>query len=326
MFTPDKYNGGIMKLKCPALTLEEKERLSELSKSRTHPFRVVQRAQILLSFSEGKTIEDVAKAAKTSRPTVYKCIKKALAGGVEVALKDYYHRPKPATITEEAKAWVMHLACTKPKDLGFAAEIWTQSALAKHIREEASKVGHECLAKANKATVHRILKSHSLKSHKIRYYLEKKDPKFEEKMAEVLMVYREVNELLENVEKMENNKTVTVSVDEKPGVQALKNIAPDLLPKGRHKQISRDYEYKRLGTLSILGALDLHTGQVFAQVHERHRSREFVCLLKELDEHYPKDVTIRVILDNHSAHVSKETMKYLHEARVLAEHCRRSFF
>lgn len=75
--------------------------------------------------------------------------------------------------------------------------------------------------------------------------------------------------------------------------------------------MARDYEYKRLGTVSILGALDLHTGRVFAQVHERHRSCEFISLLKELDEYYPKDVLIRVILDNHSAHISKETMGYL---------------
>lgn len=76
-------------------------------------------------------------------------------------------------------------------------------------------------------------------------------------------------------------------------------------------QIARDYEYERLGTLSLLAALDLHTGHVIGQVHERHRSREFVLLLIELDEYYPADCTIRIILDNHSSHISKETMNYL---------------
>lgn len=130
-------------------------------------------------------------------------------------------------------------------------------------------------------------------------------------MNEVLIVYKEVNELLDNPEKLLASKIVTISVDEKPGVQAIKNVAPDLLPTQHHKQINRDYEYKRLGTLSILGGLDLHTGHVFAQVHERHRSCEFISLLNELDEYYPKDVTIRIILDNHSAHSSKETMLFL---------------
>ena len=198
-----------MKLQRIALTQEENEKLLELSRSRTHPLRLVQRAQILLNFAEGQKIEMVAKTAKASRPTVYECIKKALAGGIEVALKDYYHCPKAATITEEAKSWVMHFACTKPKDLGFAAEMWTQGALAKYARKMGPLEGHSCLAKANKATIHRILKSHSLKPHKIRYYLEKKDPNFKEKMHEVLVVYKEVNELLEDEEKLKSSKVVT---------------------------------------------------------------------------------------------------------------------
>ena len=300
-----------MKREKITLIPEEKDKLLEISRSRTHPLRTIQRAQILLKYSENERIENIAKSLKITRPTIYKCINKALAGGVEVALKDSYHCPKPAKFTEEAKSWVMHLACTKPKDLGFAAEIWTQSALAKYVRKTGPLEGHDCLSKANKATINRILKSHSLKPHKIRYYLEKKDPAFKDKMNEVLVVYKEVNELIDNAEKRESTKVVTVSVDEKPGVQAIQNISPDLLPNKKYGQIARDYEYKRLGTQSIIGALDLQTGHVFAQVHDRHRSREFISLLKELDDYYPKESTIRIILDNHSAHISKETMAYL---------------
>ena len=80
---------------------------------------------------------------------------------------------------------------------------------------------------------------------------------------------------------------------------------------GKHARVARDYEYKRCGTLSILAALDLHNGHVVARVESRHRSREFVALLKDLDAYYPEGVTIRIILDNHSAHISKETRTYL---------------
>jgi len=130
------------------------------------------------------------------------------------------------------------------------------------------------------------------------------------------MVYQEVNiQNEQNIAAGEHPAIITVSVDEKPGVQAIKNIAPDLPPKpGVHKTVSRDYEYKRLvefGTVSILATLDLHNGKILAQVHDRHRSREFDSLLKELDEYYPPESTIRIVLDNHSAHISKETMKYL---------------
>ena len=101
-------------------------------------------------------------------------------------------------------------------------------------------------------------------------------------------------------------------MDEKPGIQAIATVAPDLPPvAGRHAETGRDYEYVRHGTLSILAALDLHDGHIFAEVEERHRSCEFIQLLKRLDGHYPADATIRVVLDNHSAHISKETMAYL---------------
>jgi hypothetical protein len=111
---------------------------------------------------------------------------------------------------------------------------------------------------------------------------------------------------------------VTVSVDEKPGLQAIANTAPDLPPvPGEHATLGRDHEYKRLGTCSILAGLDLHNGHVTARVERRHRSRQFIALLKDLDQYYPSECNvasacaIRLILDNHSAHVSKETRAFL---------------
>ncbi len=295
------------------LTIEQQLKLEQLSTSRKAPLREVQRAQVLLHYADEIPISQIQKLANVSRPTIYKCIDKALAAGADAGLKDYYHRPFNPTIDDAAKTWVINLACTKPKDHGLAAELWTYSELAKHTRKNAPPAGHPSLSKAAKATVWRILSSNELQPHKIKYYLERRDPDFEQKMQEVLMVYQEVN--LQNYQAPAGNMhpgMITVSVDEKPGVQAINNVAPDLPPKpGKHKSVGRDYEYKRLGTVSILAALDLHTGKIIAQVHDRHRSREFIELLKELDAYYPKENTVRVVLDNHSAHISKETMKYL---------------
>jgi transposase len=272
----------------------------------------VQRANILLRYSENIPIIDIEKMVHVSRPTIYKWIEKTLAMGTEEGLKDKYHRPKEPVITEEAKAWVINLACQKPTEYGYAAEMWTRSALAAHARRYAHEAGHDCLKKAGKATIQRILSEHPLRPHKMAYYEERRDPEFEQKMAEVLCVYKEIN-LQNEAEKAEGSPPViTVSVDEKPGVQAIRNIAPDIMPEpGKQSRMMRDYEYKRLGTLSILAALDLHDGHVIAQVHDRHRSSEFISLLKELDAYYPADSSIRIILDNHSAHISKETMNYL---------------
>jgi transposase len=294
------------------LDRDKKEHLQQITKSRKAPIREVQRANILLRYSEDMPIIDIEKMVHVSRPTIYKWIDKALAMGIEEGLKDKYHRPKEPVITEEAKAWVINLACKKPTEYGYAAEMWTRSALANHARKHGPEAGHDCLKKAVKATIHRILDEHPIRPHKMAYYLERRDPEFEQKMAEVLCIYKEVNFQNEEGEPGDTPSVITVSVDEKPGVQAIRNIAPDILPKpGEHSRLMRDYEYKRLGTLSILAALDLHNGHVIAQVHNHHRSTEFISLLKEMDAYYPQDSTIRLILDNHSAHISKETMRYL---------------
>jgi len=304
------------KSKLPALTLtaEQRQRLEGLSASRAAPVREVERARVLLRYSEGRNPSTIQRQVHISRVTIYRCVHKALAMGVDAALKDGFHRPRDPVIGAAAKAWVVHLACSQPKDLGYAAELWTRHALAAHVRQHATAAGHPSLLRAAKATVHRILDEPRVKPHKVTYYLERRDPDFEVKMKDVLMVYQEV--LVQNGVSTTSSggppPMITVSIDEKPGVQAIANTAPDVPPvPGKHPTVGRDYEYVRHGTLSILASLDLHDGHVVARVEERHRSREFVALLKDVDAYYPAGVTIRVILDNHSAHISKETRAYL---------------
>lgn len=292
---------------------EQLRELKEVAQSRSSPHRAVQRARILCLYAEGMGFTEIARQVAMARKNVYKCVDKALAMGVKSALADLARPGKTPEIGEEARAWVRHLACVKPKELGYAAELWTRQALADHVRKHALAQGHPALARAVKATVQRILSEAEIRPDKIRYYLERRDPDFIPKMKEVLVVYREVAlAAAEGVKNAEGKTVYTVSADEKPGVQALATVAPDLPPvTGKHPTLARDYEYKRLGTASILAALDLQTGHVIARVERRHRSREFIALLKQLDEHYPDDAVIRIILDNHSAHISKETRAYL---------------
>ena len=303
------------KTRLPKLVLsaEQLSELQQLSQSRTASVREVQRARILCRYHAGETITSIARAMEITRKSVRKWIDKALAMGAEAALKDAYHRPRAPGITEQARAWVVHLACSKPKELGYAAELWTRSLLARHVRREAMRAGHPSLSRAAKATVQRILAEQPLHPERVRYYLEKRDPAFEVRMRDVLLVYQEVALQNEAQRTGQGRPTViTVSVDEKPGLQAIANTASDLPPvPGKHPNVGRDHEYKRLGTCSILAALDLHEGHVTARVERRHRSREFIALLKDLDQYYPAGCTVRIILDNHSAHISKETQTYL---------------
>jgi transposase len=289
---------------------EEKQELIVKSKSKTTSYREVQRSSIILNYMEGKTITDIAKICHTNRPLVERCIDKAIAYGVKTALKDLPGRGVEPTITDDAKSWVLSIACQSPKEMGYANEIWTYSLMIKHIRANCEANNHSCLLKIGKGVLNGILSKGNIKPHKITYYLERRDPEFEVKMANVLQVYKEIS--LINEEKIKQEARTTISYDEKPGIQAIKNIAPQLQPViGQYQTVQRDYEYKRLGTLSLLAGIDLHTGKVIPYVNERHRSKEFIEFLELVDKEYPKDWKIRIILDNHSSHVSKETTKYL---------------
>jgi len=258
-----------------------KQMLTELSGARTAPAREVERAKVLLRYAGGVSISNIQRQLGVSRPTIYKCIDKALAAGVQVGLKDTFHSPKEPEILADAKTWVVNLACTKPKDFGLAAELWTLSALVRQVRKRAVDAGFPRLAQVGKTTVWRILNEQNIKPHRVRYYLEKRAPEFDRKMREVLLVYQEVALYTEGSKPDRDTPPVyTVSVDEKPGVQAIGLTAPDLPPiPGKEASMARDYEYVRHGTLSILAALDLHTGELIANVEPTHRSREFIDLL-----------------------------------------------
>lgn len=297
------------------LALDEKARtrLQALSTSYTAPAAHVQRAKILLAFASGETVSAIARRLDTNRPKVERTIDRALRFGVDRALDDLPRSGRPRDISEEARAWVVDLACRKPKELGYPEELWTTALLAGHIRQHCVAAGHPSLAQLGRGTVSKLLAEHKLRPHKVTYYLERRDPDFERKMAEVLHVYRDVAVLRAEKEAGNTPELIAVlSYDEKPGIQAIDNTAPDLPPVvGRHATIARDHEYKRHGTLSLLCGIDLLTGTLIARVEEKHRSREFVAWLQDVHAQYPEEWKIRIILDNHSAHISKETQKYL---------------
>lgn len=293
------------------LTLSEQEReeLQEVRRRRMEAATKVRRATILLFYDEGRRIADIARELGTNRPLVERVIDKALTFSAVQALSDLPRPGRPQQITDDAKSWVLSVACQKPTEFGYAHELWTYSLLIKHLRKCCEEAGHPCLSKLGKGRLHSILSKSNIKPHKISYYLERRDPDFDEKMAQVLCVYKKV--AMQNASDDEQT-SVTISYDEKPGIQAIKNIAAQLLPvPGKHSTVTRDYEYKRLGTVSLLAAIDLHTGRVIPLVRDRHRSREFIEFLGEVDTQYPKDWKIRMVLDNHSSHISKETQAYL---------------
>jgi transposase len=294
---------------------EDTVKLRSIAQSRTEPASRVERARILLAYREGPSFFAVGRTLGLHHQTVQRCVERAVVEGPMAALDD---RPRPGrapSITLEAKAWLVSLACRKAKDLGYPHELWTTRLLASHAREHGPAEGHACLVNLAQGSVCRILGQEEVKPHKVRYYLEQRDPDFAEKMADVLCVYRQVKILKKAAAASKKPaKVAIISYDEKPGIQAIETTAPDLPPEpGAHATFAREHEYKRHGTVSLLAGIDLVTGKVHALVRDRHRSREFIEFLKLADAAYPADTAIKLIVDNHSAHISKETRAWLAE-------------
>jgi transposase len=291
------------------------EKLRSIAQSRTEPASRVERARVLLGYWKDPSFFAVGQVLGLHHQTVQRCVERAAVEGPMAALDDRRHPGKEPTITMEAKAWLTALACRKAKDFGYPHELWTTRLLARHAREHGPAEGHACLATLVQGTVCKILDQEEVKPHKVRYYLERRDPEFARKMAEVLCVYRKVKLLKKETaaaKKKPSDAIAVISYDEKPGIQAIATTAPDLPPQpGVHPTFARDHEYKRHGTVSLLAGIDLLTGKVHALVKDRHRSREFIEFLKLLDAAYPARTAIHLILDNHSAHISKETRAWL---------------
>jgi transposase len=297
------------------LSSDEDNYLKSIIKNRTMQSQVVDRARMLLWKSEAQSDKAIADHLGVSVNTVRRCIDRYLANGLNLALFDDERSGRPIEITDDAKAWIVSIACQKPCELGYAAELWTLAALHKHIQDHAEESGYPRLKTVTKPWLQKYLKKMDIKPFKIKYYLERKDPDFENKMHDVLMVYKQVQMQFDengNIIIPENgNMMHTISYDEKPGIQAVSNKYPDYNPTKENGFVRRDYEYVRKGTLSLLAGIDLLTGEAIPLVRESHKSSDFIDFLKILDEKYPEGDTIRLILDNHSAHTSKETKMFL---------------
>ena len=302
-----------------ALGAEDRERLERLARMRTARAQVVTRARILLLRDSGETLVSIAEKVGLAVNSVRLCVTKYLEGGVEHALSDGARSGRPRETGDADRAFVVDLACQRPADLGHSAELWTNDLLTAHVRKVAEAAGHPRLATVATGTVHNILANAQLKLHKMTYYCERRDHNLEAKTRDVLLLYKQLSFRFDedgNLIPWEEGQEIHVlSYDEKPGIQAVANTAPDLRPEaddaGGRGTVRRDYEYRRLGTLSLLASIDLLTGEATPLVSETHKSSDYVEFLKILDGKYPKGDLIRIVLDNVSVHTSAETRHYL---------------
>jgi hypothetical protein len=279
------------------LTEETRATLTALARSRTAPAHHVERSAIILHLADQRDATEIAAKLRIGRQRVTRCARRVIAVGPLKAIDDLPRSGRRPNITEAVRTWVIGEACVKAKQRGYPHEVWTLRMLAAHARVRGPAAGHACLAELAPSTVHEVLNSQPVKPHKVRYYLQRRDPAFEERKAEVLEVYAAA-EMLRQIPKADRPIAV-LSYDEKPGIQAIANTAPDLPPNpGKHATVQRDHEYKRLGTLTLSAAVDLVSGFVHHAMTQRHRSREFIAFLERLDAHYPAGILICLLLDN----------------------------
>ena len=304
--------------KASTITLSSEDRayLETQTKARTIQAQTVARARILLLKADGVSIDTIADKVDMNRKSVMLCINKYIEGGIENALFAAPGRGRNAEITDNEKAWIINIACQKPVDFGYSAEVWSRALLTKHINKFAEAAGHTRLSTISQSKVRTILEEADIKPNKITYYCENRDPDFDQKMHNVLLVYKQISlQFDENGEllpfKDDEQLVHVISYDEKPGIQALATTSDDLYPDEKHRTFSRDYEYKRLGTVSLLAGIDLQTGEAIPLVRDTHNSKDYIEFLKLLDAKYPKKDKIRLVLDNLKVHTSDETRKYL---------------
>lgn len=273
------------------LSMDEKEELLTMSRSRKLEKRYVERAEIILYSEQGMSMDEIVSRTGLSKPVVNKWRQRFREQGI-AGLKDAPRSGKPRVITPEQQALVVEKACTKP-DGGYTN--WSQKRIAKEVGISQSKV-------------FQILKKADLKPHKTEYWCGKsKDPEFEEKMINIVGLYMSPPE-----------NALVICVDEKTQIQALDRTQPELplRPGNPRRQTAT---YKRNGTVSLIAALAVHTGEVTAKTIKSNNAENFLKFLKSLDRKY-RNKKLHVIADNLSVHKHKDIRQWLEGKRKIKLH------
>lgn len=273
------------------LTERQREELVTMQRSLKLERRYVDRANVILLSSEGNTIDHIIANTRLSRRAVNKWRQRFKLFGVE-GLKDARRSGKKPFITQEQKLLVIQKACSKPTG-GYTN--WSQSRIAKEIGISQSRV-------------YQILKEADLKPHKIEYWCGKSsDPEFESKMVNVIGLYMNPPE-----------NAIVLCVDEKTQIQALDRTQPELpLRSGNPKRLTATY--KRNGTVSLIAALAVHTGEVTATTMKSNNAANFLSFLKRLDRRY-RNSSLHIIADNLSVHKDKDVKEWLSHKRKITLH------
>lgn len=265
-----------------SLTAEDREALEGILRSPKAAQSLVQRAKIILMTAKGQPVETVAESLGTTDRTVYRWRKRFKKHGI-AGLKDQQRPGQPKKISAEKIKEVLRLT-------------------VESIPREATHWSIRLMAKAAGVTtwqVRQIWKAADLKPHRLQTFKISNDPKFAEKVIDVIGLYMDPPD-----------KALVLSVDEKTQIQALDRMQP-MLPLKPGQVERRTHDYKRNGTTSLYAAFDILTGNVIGRVTKRHRAKEFLDFLRQIERATPKSLDLHIILDNSSTHKTPDVKKWL---------------
>jgi transposase len=261
----------------------QRKRLEWLVNSGRTAQKVVLRARIVLMAGEGMPNHAIANELLTSRPTVLLWRQRFTDAGVPGLLQD---APRPGRKKRIEAATVQRIVEATLQHTPVAATHWSTRTMA-----ETQGVSHQ--------TIHRIWRQHGLQPHRVETFKLSRDPHFVEKLRDIVGLYMDPPD-----------KTLVLSVDEKSQIQALDRTAP-LLPLRPGIPARQTHDYKRHGTTTLYAALNLLDGKVIGQCLPRHRSKEFLWFMNQIEQQTPSDLQLHVIVDNSSTHKSPPVKRWL---------------
>src|SRR6202521_5726328 len=266
------------------LTEDQQSELSAISLSRSLPAGYVFRAKLILMLAEGASFNTIKQRLQTTAPTIIRWKQRFLAAGLDGL--DTCHPGQAATVlTPALRARILSAARKKPGD---GSTHWS-------CRKLATVLG------VSKDAVHRVWKEAGLKPHQLERYMASDDPEFETKAADIIGLYLRPPQ-----------HAAVFCIDEKTAIQALDRLDP-VLPLSPGRAERHGFEYYRHGTLSLYAALNVKTGQVEGKTAKRHTSKEFIAFLEGLVARTGWAKEIHVVLDNLSAHKTKDVGHFLAE-------------
>jgi transposase len=270
----------------PALALSPNQRseLEGLARNGNTPQKVALRCRLLLLANEGVANQSIAEQLGFSRPTVLSLRKAFAKGGLGAVTGIRKRKRTGRVLTPELEQKIVDITVkTRPGD---GSTHWSVRMLASRLR-------------ISRTIIHRVWKRHDIQPHRVERFKLSNDPRFEEKVRDIVGLYLNPPE-----------RALVLCVDEKSQIPALDRTAP-ILPLRPGLPERQTHDYKRHGTTTLFAAFNILNGKVIGACQDRHRSREFIRFLNHLEKELPDDQDVHLIMDNYCTHKSAEVQRWL---------------